>query len=126
MHYQALLRDQSDIQLFKTSAINPASLQPGDNSAEALHYFMKVTDVLQSNRPYLTDVLMQKAKEVLWEQFCSRWNQVRWATAITLDRTVWALSFSQETLIQKSGLLALIQEQGKAITRYTDNPMHFP
>jgi hypothetical protein len=76
----------------KTSAINPASLQPGDNPSEAFHYLMKVTDVLQSTRPYLTDVLMQKAQKVLYNDesnFVQDRIGFHWATAVTLDRTAF-------------------------------------
>lgn len=87
-----------------------------------------MTDVLQSTRPDLADVLMQKAKEVLYNDGGSlAQDGVRFAGPQLLPWTGQHGPFLLAKGHQHRSLdLALAQAQGKVISRYTDSSVHLP
>lgn len=64
--YQDLLLDQNSIRFPKTSALNPANFLLDDDPTAPSYDCLEVTDLIQSVRPDLSDILLVTPDEVLF------------------------------------------------------------
>ncbi|XP_062370210.1 uncharacterized protein LOC134057228 [Cinclus cinclus] len=133
LQYQAILREQDDVELKVTNHINPAEfLRSEQEEGELTHDCVEVIEQVFASRTDLKDVPLESPD---WELFTDGSsfveNGTRYAgyAVVTLLQVVEAKALTPGTSAQKAEIVALIHalvlSQGKKVNIWTDSKYAF-
>ncbi|KAM6306915.1 LOW QUALITY PROTEIN: DENN domain-containing protein 2A-like [Podargus strigoides] len=133
LQYQAILREQDDVELRITNHINPAEfLRSQLDEGELEHDCVEVIEQVYASRPDLKDVPMENPD---WELFTDGSsfveNGTRYAgySVVTVSTVIEAKALPTGTSAQKAELIglvrALILSTGKKVNIWTDSKYAF-